>query len=87
MLLRVPLNATPIGVRAVDTITASFIAGYAVSEISRHYNPAKEKGDVSIFCILFILAQNIDTSPFSVPLLPLRYTHSSRAPDKSSMIA
>jgi hypothetical protein len=57
MLLRVPLNATPIGVRAVDTITASFIAGYAVGEISRHYNSAKEKGDVSIFCILFILAQ------------------------------
>ena len=54
MLLRVPLNATPIGVLAVDTITASFIAWNADSEFSRHYNPAKEKGDASIFCIFFI---------------------------------
>lgn len=84
MLLRLPLNATPIGVRAVDTITASFIACYAVSEISWHYNSAKEKGDASIFHI-FIITPKIDTPPFSIPLLPLLCTYYSKALDRSSM--
>ena len=59
MLLRVPLNATPIGVRAVDTITASFIAGYADSKFLRHYNPAKEKGDASILVFYFLLFKKL----------------------------
>jgi hypothetical protein len=74
ILLSVPLNATPIGVRAVDTITASFIGSAASRKIWRHYNPAKEKGDASIFRILIIIAKKIDTSPFSIPLLPLLCT-------------
>jgi hypothetical protein len=85
MLLKVPLNAAPIGVRAVETITASFIVGHADSEILRHYSPAKEKGGASIFCILIFIDQKIDTSPFSIPLLPLPHTYSSKARDKSSM--